>query len=66
MTVSKTAKVQTEINKARDKLAKQQAHIKELENKLTSIENDAIVEIVRGQHIPLEKLFGMLQSINGN
>jgi hypothetical protein len=59
----KTAKVQAEIEKARLKLAEQQAKIKELENKQTELENIEIVDIVRGLKIPLEGLAATLEAI---
>lgn len=63
MATSKTAKVQAEIEKARAKLAEQQARIKDLEHKKTEIENTEIVDIVRGMSIPLDELAALLQSI---
>ena len=63
MATSKTAKVQAEIEKARAKLAEQQARLKDLEHKKTEIENTEIVDIVRGMSIPLDELAALLQSI---
>ena len=63
MATTRTAKVQAEIDKAKAKLAEQQARIKELEQKKTGIENTEIVDIVRGMSIPLDELAALLQSI---
>ena len=63
MATTRTAKVQTEIDKAKAKLAEQQAKIKELESKKTEIENTEIVDIVRGLSIPLDELPTLLQTI---
>jgi predicted RNase H-like nuclease (RuvC/YqgF family) len=65
MATKKTAKVQAEIEKARAKLAEQQARVKELEQKRTELENLEIVDIVRGMSIPLDDLGALLQSIKG-
>jgi hypothetical protein len=65
MATTKTAKVQAEIEKAKVKLAEQQARIKELEVKHTEYENMEIVDIVRGLKIPLDDLAAALQSIRG-
>lgn len=65
MATTKTAKVQAEIEKARAKLAEQQARLKDLEHKKTEIENTEIVDIVRGMSIPLDELAAALQSIKG-
>jgi len=61
MAISKTTKVQAEIEKAKAKLADQQARVKELENKHTELENIEIVDIVRGLKIPLNELAATLQ-----
>jgi hypothetical protein len=65
MATSRANKVQSEIDKARAKLAEQQTRIKELEAKKTEFENIEIVDIVRGLHIPLDDLAVLLQSIRG-
>ena len=65
MATAKTAKVQAEIDKARVKLAEQQARVKELEAKKTEYENMEIVDIVRGMSIPLDSLAAVLQSLKG-
>ena len=67
MAVSRTAKIDAEIKRAKVKLAEQQGKIRELEKKRTEIENLEIVEIVRGLHIPLDQLPAMLEKIkNGS
>ena len=63
MATSRTAKVQAEIEKAREKLAGQQARLKELEQKRVELENTEIVDIVRGMSIPLDELAPLLQSL---
>ena len=65
MATAKSTKVQNEIEKARAKLAEQQARIKELESKHTELENMEIVDIVRGLKIPLDDLAAVLQSVKG-
>ena len=65
MATKKTVKVQAEIDKARAKLAEQQARVKELEQKRTELENLEIIDIVRGLNIPLDNLAAALQSIKG-
>ena len=62
MALSKSAKVKVEIEKAREKLAEQQARVKELENKHTELENIEIVEIVRGMSISLTDLPAFLHT----
>ena len=65
MATTRTAKIEAEIEKVREKLAAQQARLRELELKRTEIENTEIVDIVRGMSIPLEELASLLQSIRG-
>jgi len=65
MATGKRNKIQTEIDKARERLMEQQARIKELETKRTELENMEIVEIVRGLSIPLDDLAAALQSLKG-
>jgi hypothetical protein len=65
MATAKTIKVQTEIDKAKAKLAEQQAKVKELEQKRTELENTEIVDTVRGMSIPLDDLAALLQSLKG-
>ena len=65
MAISKTAKIEAEIEKTKAKIKEQQGKLKELEQRRLECENIEIVEIVRGLHIPLEQLAVMLQDIRG-
>ena len=65
MAISRSAKVQAEIEKTKAKLAEQQARLKELETKKTEFENIEIVDIVRGLSVPLDELAAFLQTIKG-
>ena len=65
MATAKTNKARNEVEKARLKLAEQQAKLKELETRQTECENLEIVDIVRGLSIPLDNLAGLLQSLKG-
>jgi len=62
MAITKTAKVEAEIEKVKAKISEFQGKLKELENKKTAIENSEIVDIVRGMSIPLDELAMLLQS----
>ena len=66
MALTRKEKVQAEIIKAKDKLAEQQAKIKELESKHNELENMEIVDVVRGLNIPLDNLAEVLQSLRNN
>ena len=48
MAISKSAKIEAEIEKVKAKIAEQQARLKELEQKKLEAENSEIVDIVRG------------------
>ena len=61
MAISKSAKIEAEIEKA--KITEQQARLKELEQKKVEAENSEIVDIVRGMSIPLAELPVVLQQI---
>lgn len=63
MAISKSAKIQVEIEKVMDKINEQQARLKELEQKKLEAENSEIVEIVRGMSVSLTDLPVLLQSI---
>ena len=65
MPSNRRTKLQAEIDKARIKLVEQQARIKELESKMTELENMEIVDIIRGMSIPLDELSAVLQSLKG-
>ena len=63
MAISKSAKIQAEIEKAMVKINEQQARLKELEQKKLEAENSEIVEIVRGMSVSLTDLPMLLQTI---
>ena len=56
MAISKSAKIQAEIEKVTAKINEQQARLKELEQKKLEAENSEIVEIVRGMSVSLTDL----------
>ena len=61
MAISKSAKIQAEIEKVTAKINEQQARLKELEQKKLEAENSEIVEIVRS--VSLTDLPALLQTI---
>ena len=61
MAITKSAKIEAEIEKVKAKIAEQQARFKELEQKKLEAENSEIVEIVRGMSISLADLPLVLQ-----
>ena len=63
MAISKSAKIQAEIEKVTAKINEQQARLKELEQKKPEAENSEIVEIVRGMSVSLTDLPMLLQAI---
>ena len=63
MAISKSAKIQAEIEKVTAKINEQQARLKELEQKKLKAENSEIVEIVRGMSVSLTDLPVLLQTI---
>ena len=63
MAVSKSQKIQAEIDKVKAKISEQQARLKELEKNKQEAENSEIVDIVRGMSIPLAELPVALQQI---
>ena len=63
MAISKSAKIQAEIEKVTVKINEQQARLKELEQKKLEAENSEIVEIVRGMSVSLTDLPVLLQTI---
>ena len=63
MAISKSAKIQAEIEKVTAKINEQQARLKELERKKLEAENSEIVEIVRGMSVSLTDLPVLLQTI---
>lgn len=60
MAISKSAKIQAEIEKVTAKINEQQARLKELEQKKLEAENS---EIVRGMSVSLTDLPVLLQTI---
>lgn len=65
MAITKSAKIEAEIEKVKAKIAEQQARLKELEQKKLEAENSEIVEIVRGMSISLADLPLVLQQPRG-
>ena len=63
MAISKSAKIQAEIEKVTAKINEQRARLKELEQKKLEAENSEIVEIVRGMSVSLTDLPVLLQAI---
>ena len=63
MAITKSAKIEAEIEKVKAKIAEQQARLKELEQKKLEAENSEIVEIVRGMSISLADLPLVLQQL---
>ena len=63
MAISKSAKIQAEIEKVTAKINEQQARLKELEQKKLEAENSEIVEIVRGMSVSLTDPPILLQAI---
>ena len=65
MAISKSAKIQAEIDKIKAKITDQQARLKELEQKKQEAENSEIVDIVRSMSVSLEELPLVLQQLRG-
>ena len=63
MAITKSAKIEAEIEKVTAKINEQQARLKELEQKKLEAENSEIVEIVRGMSVSLTDLPTLLQTI---
>ena len=63
MAISKSAKIEAEMEKVTGKINEQQARLKELEQKKLEAENSEIVEIVRGMSVSLTDLPMLLQTI---
>ena len=63
MAVSKSQKIQAEIDKVKAKISEQQARLKVLEKNKQEAENSEIVDIVRGMSISLEELPLVLQRL---
>lgn len=58
----KLQKVQTEIERTKEKIAFQQARLRELEQQKTELENLEIVGMVRGLSVAPEELAAMIQA----
>ncbi len=65
MAISKSEKIQSEIDKLKGKIAEQQTRLKELEQSKREAENSEIVDVVRGMSIPLDELAVLLQTMKG-
>lgn len=65
MAISKSEKIQGEIDKVKAKIAEQQTRLKELEQSKREEENSEIVDVVRGMSIPLDELAVLLQTMKG-
>lgn len=63
MAISKTAKIEGEIEKTKAKIAELQEKLKGLEQKKTEQENTEIVDIVRGLRVSIDELPLLLQQI---
>ena len=63
MAITKSAKIEAEIEKVKAKIAEQQARLKELEKNKLEAENTEIVDIVRGMSVSLEELPLVLQRL---
>ena len=67
MAISKSAKIEAEIEKVKGKIATQQARLRELEQQKTELENTEIVGMVRGLEVTPEELASIIQAIrSGN
>ena len=65
MAISKSSKIEAEIEKVKGKIAEQQARLKESEQKKHEAENTEIVDIVRGMSIPLAELPLLFEKLKG-
>lgn len=63
MAISKSAKIEAEIEKVKAKIAEQQTRLRELEQKKVEAENTEIVDMVRGMSVSLTDLPMLLQAI---
>lgn len=63
MAISKSAKIEVEIEKVKAKIAEQQTRLRELEQKKVEAENTEIVDMVRGMSVSLTDLPMLLQAI---
>lgn len=65
MAISKSAKIQAEMEKVKAKITDLQTKYKELEQKHREAENEEIVDIVRGMSVSLADLPALLQAMKG-
>lgn len=63
MAVSKSAKIEAEIEKVKAKIAEQQTKLKELEQRKIEVENSEIVDMVRSMSVPLTELSLLLEKL---
>lgn len=63
MAVSKSAKIEAEIEKVKAKIAEHQVKLKELEQRKIEAENSEIVEMVRGMSVSLTELPLLLKKL---
>ena len=63
MAVSKSAKIEAEIEKVKTKIAEQQTRLKELEQRKIEAENSEIVDMVRGMSVSLTELPLLLEKL---
>lgn len=63
MAVSKSAKIEAEIEKVKAKIAEHQVKLKELEQRKIEAENSEIVEMVRGMSVSLTELPLLLEKL---
>lgn len=63
MAVSKSAKIEAEIEKVKAKIAEQQAKLKELEQRKIEAENSEIVDMVRSMSVSLTELPLLLEKL---
>ena len=60
MATNKIDRINAEIEKAREKISEQQAHLKELLSQKTELENLQIVQLVRSMRLSPHELSAML------
>lgn len=63
MAVSKSAKIEVEIEKVKAKIAEQQTKLKELEQRKIEVENSEIVDMVRSMSVSLTELSLLLEKL---
>ena len=63
MAVSKSAKIEAEIEKVKAKIFEQQAKLKELEQRKIEVENSEIVDMVRSMSVSLTELSLLLEKL---